>query len=172
MQPFILLHVKWRMSSIKWDLEWLFGMLNISWQRLWSENNGQDVENDGVHHKCYGAVLFLLTGGAGAEPGGPGLIYLHGDDIRNLRVDNNCQKPAVRLLIWITHIHNHTHHYCYSYHFFPSLCQHCCFLLFVHSLTFMPMISHSTIFTDIHTCKYTYMSKLYNIFLTNRHKMF
>lgn len=47
----------------------------------------------------YTTNVMSLTGGAGAEPGGPGLIYLHGDDIRNLRVDNNCQKPAVRLLI-------------------------------------------------------------------------
>ncbi|KAL8581100.1 hypothetical protein ACOMHN_012750 [Nucella lapillus] len=34
-------------------------------------------------------------GGSGAEPGGPGLIYLHGDNIRNLRVDNRCQQPQV-----------------------------------------------------------------------------
>ncbi|KAK7475580.1 hypothetical protein BaRGS_00033169, partial [Batillaria attramentaria] len=43
-----------------------------------------------------GRVLVQFTsGGSGAEPGGPGLAYLHGDNIRNLRVDNNCQRPAV-----------------------------------------------------------------------------
>jgi len=36
-----------------------------------------------------------VTGGSGSEPGGPGLTYLVGDNIRNLRVDNNCQKAQV-----------------------------------------------------------------------------
>ncbi|KAK3576661.1 hypothetical protein CHS0354_004945 [Potamilus streckersoni] len=43
----------------------------------------------------YQSNLVEAKGGAGAEPGGPGIAYFHGSHIRNLRIDNKCQKPIV-----------------------------------------------------------------------------
>lgn len=39
-------------------------------------------------------VLHYL-GGTGYEPGGPGMTYFHGNHVRNLRLDNKCQRPRV-----------------------------------------------------------------------------
>ncbi|XP_033745593.1 uncharacterized protein LOC117331107 [Pecten maximus] len=43
----------------------------------------------------YTSGLVTAKGGVGYEPGGPGMIYFEGDQSRNLRVDNKCQKPTV-----------------------------------------------------------------------------
>lgn len=39
--------------------------------------------------------MYHLVGGTGYEPGGPGMTYFHGNHVRNLRLDNKCQRPRV-----------------------------------------------------------------------------
>lgn len=48
---------------------------------------------------CIISTLILdvlrYLGGTGYEPGGPGMTYFHGNHVRNLRLDNKCQRPRV-----------------------------------------------------------------------------
>lgn len=39
--------------------------------------------------------MYHSVGGTGYEPGGPGMTYFHGNHVRNLRLDNKCQRPRV-----------------------------------------------------------------------------
>ena len=47
----------------------------------------------------------LVTGGSTssttAEIGGPGVVYVEGPDIKNLRVDNRCQQPKVTYYLYL-----------------------------------------------------------------------
>ena len=42
------------------------------------------------------------TASTKAEVGGPGVVYVEGPDIKNLRVDNRCQQPKVNSFMYLS----------------------------------------------------------------------